>query len=268
MSKERTLREKIETQKKIRKVKKAFLFTILPFVILTLAFSIGFSNANTEGRFLGLFDKQEAKIEEEIPSLELKIIDNKEDDSSEETNESNLEEDSTEETVKQTLNSRVQQTPNNNTDTPPVTEGSTFTETKIVPEDNCTEYDISFHKQLISTAEAQIVSSQNYINNPSCDSTYTPSRCQLSYDICKSDVERWFEADGTCSRLPRSSFCDKLKIERYNKLLVCEQEFNTCNAICEEQITNRLIEKHLLIEDANTRIQSYKNFLRGCGVNL
>jgi hypothetical protein len=278
LKKNPTLRDRFESPKKFTKIKKTFLFTILSLAILTLAFSIGFSNPRTEKGILGLFDKQESKIEQEPQQFELKIID-EDDDPSEENDNTGIEEDSapktntdvvsTKKTIPiETSNSEDQQPPNENIEATATTEETTTTETETVPEDNCSEEDISFYKQLISTAEKQILLMQNYINNPSCQYPYTPSTCQLTYDICKRDVEKWFEADGACSRLPRSSVCVDLKIEREKRLNLCEQEYNSCNSMCEEEIEKKLVESYLTIEDARTRIDSYKDYLIGCGVAL
>ncbi len=133
---------------------------------------------------------------------------------------------------------------------------------------NCNNESISQYQQKLLSAKTSITTAQEYISNPSCDSVYSPSRCQLSYDICNSDVENWFKNDGTCSRLPRSGMCDKLKVERANKLNLCTLEYNDCNTFCEEQISNRIIEKYLIIEENKATVKISEEFLKNCGVNL
>lgn len=259
MKKERTLREKIESQKRLSKI---LFFIIIPVLAFIISFLIGFLNTGKNVSILGLFDKQQENVEkenEESKNLESEatIIDNTEDSE-------DIEEDTQEETSPPP-NPHPQSTNSIPTQEPEVTQ---TVETSPPTEDKCTDNLISYHRQQILSAQTRINSAQNYISNPTCDSSYSFTLCQLTYNVCVNDVETWFEADGTCSRLPRSGACRTLRVERQNKLDLCLAQFNYCNLQCENEINQITEESYQIIEESEEKINASELFLKDCGINL
>ncbi len=254
MNKGKTLRELYQQKQK----KKYTLLTIFPIIVIsTLLYGL-FS-------YTDLFGENSESILGEDKTIEKDIV-IQEDSLAEEFDSVNIPETIIEET--ETAND-VETTEKTTVKKTAITENKTDTIENIsetTKPNYCSDSDISIYKQIISTSNSAIKSANTYISNPTCNYPYTPSSCNLTYDNCVRSVQNWYEADGTCSRLPRSGLCASLNQERYYRLEQCEENKISCNNTCETEKEQELLKRLSEISYREGLIIVNEQKLSDCGV--
>ncbi len=230
MKRDLTLREVYQQKQSRTQISLGLIFTVVVLTLVVVFFVYPTISSKKEVAVLGKGEISDKEIQPEENSLE-----NESD--SYNTPETNFEEKEQEEIVK--LDEKTIRKD-------PITVGNeeiTKENIEVDKPDYCSDSQILTYKQIISSSNSVIESAKAYINNPTCDYPYTPSTCNLAYDNCVSSVENWYEADGTCSRLPRSGICAALNQERYYRLQQCEENKISCNNTCETYKEQEVLQK-------------------------
>jgi hypothetical protein len=136
-------------------------------------------------------------------------------------------------------------------------------ETKV---DYCNDDYISSYQQTISSAQAVINNAEEYLNNPTCNYPYIPSSCTFAYYNCVNSVDTWFDSQEICSNMPRSGACASIRQEKYERLALCEEEKDYCDATCQNYILTETNNKQILIEEKKNLILENEKKLKECGI--